>query len=277
MKKLPPQILLSLRALAFYLLLFRREWLETLWFQLPYLPFIPFFDQIPTGLFCLPLIVIVYLAPFAILLNYRAALAARCLGIGLLLSLLSSMPLFGNSKCFLACLFLLGGSYQVGGWIYQMQLFLLYFGAGLNKLLQADWWNGYYFDFFAAEVFELAGYRYLTQYVDALLVAKISGILILLFELLLGLLFCFRAQIGLAIFLGFSFHVLMLLLSWGYLSFHFFFVSSVAYYLLFSTTKQSVGFGNKWMRNNLNIRLMTVLWVCFLLLQLGAEKWRYAW
>jgi len=112
----------------------------------PYLPFLPILDalrEVP-GLFAAVLTTAYWVAGVALLFNAWARSAAVTLGATVILALLASKPSFQNHVFIVGCLFLLCGLHRRGEdpWLVRWQFVLMYFGAGLNKVLQADWWSG---------------------------------------------------------------------------------------------------------------------------------------
>jgi hypothetical protein len=84
----------------------------------------------------------------ALLFNRRVRLASLVLGATMLIAVVSSKAYYGNNKTFCALMFFLTGLYVPGRkpWMLQWQLGITYFGAGLNKLLDADWHSGIFFE-----------------------------------------------------------------------------------------------------------------------------------
>lgn len=112
----------------------------------PYLPFLPILDSLreTPGVFAAVLKTAFWAAGAALLLNAWVRSAAVTLGATVILALLASKPIFQNHVFIVGCLFLLCGLHCSGEdpWLVRWQFVLLYFGAALNKVLQADWWNG---------------------------------------------------------------------------------------------------------------------------------------
>lgn len=112
----------------------------------PYLPFLPIFDELRQfpGLFAAVLTAAYWSAGVALLLNVGVRSAAVTLGACVILALLASKPSFQNHVFIVGCFFLLCGLHRPGEdpWLIRWQYVLLYFGAGLNKVLQVDWWSG---------------------------------------------------------------------------------------------------------------------------------------
>jgi hypothetical protein len=116
----------------------------------PFLPFIPVLSQLGPGpLFRFSLKAILLADLFALLFNRYVRTACLMIGSVYLLAILSSRIYFQNNRLFVGCLFFLAGLSEQGKppWLLRCQVALVYFSAGLNKLLDAGWRSG---DFFSA-------------------------------------------------------------------------------------------------------------------------------
>lgn len=87
----------------------------------------------------------------AVLLNYRVRAACLVIGSAFLLGTLTSRLYFENNRMFLGCVFFLLGLYEerTGPWLVRAQVMLVFFSAGLNKLLDASWRSGHFFDYWS--------------------------------------------------------------------------------------------------------------------------------
>lgn len=113
----------------------------------PWLPFIPGLDPIPPLLFQRTIQGAFLISAIAILFNRRVRLASLVLGATMLLAVVSSKAYYGNNKTFCGLMFFLAGLYKPGGPDFiRWQLALTYFGAGLNKAMDADWHSGVFFE-----------------------------------------------------------------------------------------------------------------------------------
>jgi predicted DCC family thiol-disulfide oxidoreductase YuxK len=125
-----------------------------LWRDLPdpFLPMVPVLDlfrgapYLGWGLRGLAL-----LGSVAVLLNYRVRTACLVIGSAFLLGTLTSRIYFENNRMFLGCVFFLLGLYEqrTGPWLVRVQVILVFFSAGLNKLLDASWRSGHFFDYWS--------------------------------------------------------------------------------------------------------------------------------
>jgi hypothetical protein len=122
--------------------------------QLPdhFLPFVPAFDDLGSpAVFRRVLQVIAVVA--AVPLFFNRTVRSSCLVVGAVISIgmLSDRLYFSNNRMFTALILLFTGLYEPGtrALLVRAQVVLLYFSAGLNKLLDADWRSGRFMDSWA--------------------------------------------------------------------------------------------------------------------------------
>src|SRR5262249_49348057 len=114
----------------------------------PWLPFVHGIDRLPAILFQKTLQIVFVVSALALVFNRRIRLASLVLGATMLLAVVSSKAYYGNNKTFCGLMFFLTGLHVPGQkpWTLQWQLGITYFGAGFNKLLDADWHSGVFFE-----------------------------------------------------------------------------------------------------------------------------------
>jgi hypothetical protein len=146
--ELPPNLVIMVKAIAIALLLTR----HFLLLPDPFLPFIPGMDSIPGPLFQHSMQALMIGSAIALLLNRGVRLSSFLLGMSLLLSVVASKAYYGNNKTFCGLVLVLASLYQRGRspWMLRAQLVIVYFGAGLNKVLDPDWRSGVFFHNWAA-------------------------------------------------------------------------------------------------------------------------------
>lgn len=139
----------------------------------PWLPFIPWIDLIPHAPFQWTLKIVFVISALAILFNRRVRLSALILGATMLIAVVSSKAYYGNNKTFCGLMFFLAGLYKPGGPPFiRYQLAITYFGAGLNKALDADWHSGVFFENWAVNRLHQPLYIALDAKLPSLLLAK---------------------------------------------------------------------------------------------------------
>jgi predicted DCC family thiol-disulfide oxidoreductase YuxK len=159
----------------------------------PFLPFLPFLESVPGEAFQWTLRIAFLVSATALLLNRRVRLFSILLGATLLLAVLSSKAYYGNNKTACGLLLVLAGlnGRHTEPWLIRLQIALIYFGAGLNKLLDPDWLSGVFFEHWAGARLQHSLYLAVSAALPPLAFAKLLGWSTILIELFLpaGLLF----------------------------------------------------------------------------------------
>jgi hypothetical protein len=141
----------------------------------PWLPFVPGIDRLPPMLFQRTLQTVFVVSVLAVLFNRRVRLASLVLGATMLVAVVSSKAYYGNNKTFCGLMFFLTGLYVPGQkpWLLQWQLGITYFGAGLNKLLDADWHSGVFFENWAVHRLRQPWYIALDSVLPPMVLARL--------------------------------------------------------------------------------------------------------
>ena len=168
---LPPQIVLLCRLLALTLLLTNHQ----SQIQTPFLPFLDIFDSLPPAIFQYTLKAALVIGALGILFTRKTRAFATLTGITILLAVLSSRAYYGNNKTFAGLLLILSAlSSQTGPpRLIQWQLALVYFGAGLNKILDPDWQSGQFFHHWATDRLGNPVYIWLSAQLPPLVAGKL--------------------------------------------------------------------------------------------------------
>ena len=170
---LPTEVLLMAKLIALALLLTNHVRLM----PDPFLPFVPVLEHIaPPAVFQNTLKVLFVTSALALLFNVAVRASAFTLGATILVAILSSKAYYGNNKTFCGLMLLLAGIYvpRWGKALLQAQLALVYFGAGLNKLLDPDWQSGQFFDHWAADGLKNPVFIWARQFFPPLALGKIA-------------------------------------------------------------------------------------------------------
>lgn len=148
-------------------------------------------------------------------------------------SIISSKPQFSNSFLYSGCIFFLVGIYKPGlEWIFRVQIALLYVGAGLNKVFDPDWLTGQYFHNFFSITYRNQLYLIIAPLIPGKGLTLAISYATILAELGLGLWALInRKRVLLVLVINF-FHLFMLLLTAGELSYIFYFLMAVSSYLI---------------------------------------------
>jgi hypothetical protein len=118
----------------------------------PFLPFLPALDKVPPAIgFQRGLRVTYLIAGMMLLLNRWVRVSCLVCAAVLFLGALSSRLTFANNRQYAGCLLFLAALTRPGQspWLIRYQVVLLYFGAGLNKILDVDWRSGQFFEIWA--------------------------------------------------------------------------------------------------------------------------------
>jgi predicted DCC family thiol-disulfide oxidoreductase YuxK len=178
---LPPNLLLMAKLVALTLLLTG----HFLILPDPFLPFLPGLDLLPGAAFRLTLQMVFVASALALLFNRAVRAASLVLGLTILLAVVSSRVYYGNNKLFCGALLFLTGLQTRGRtpWLPRLQVVVLYFGAGLNKLLDPDWQSGVFFQYWAAERLQHPLYLAAAAWFPDLVLAKMFSWVTILIEL----------------------------------------------------------------------------------------------
>ena len=168
---LPPQVVLLCRLLVLTLLLTNHQ----SQIQTPFLPFLDIFDSLPPAIFQYTLKIALVIGALGLLFTRKTRTFATLTGITILLAVLSSRAYYGNNKTFAGLLLLLSAlSSQTGPpRLIQWQLALVYFGAGLNKILDPDWQSGQFFHHWATDRLGNPVYIWLSAQLPPLVAGKL--------------------------------------------------------------------------------------------------------
>ena len=147
---LPPQLLLMAKLVVIALIV-RRYWMG---FPDVFAPMFRWMEVFPEPWFRYALTGAFLVAACGLLSNRAVRVNCVIIGSVFLLATLSSKVYYRNAKLFVGLLMVLTGLQQPGKapWLIWWQLAVLYFGAGLNKLLEVDWRNGVYFNYYLGEL-----------------------------------------------------------------------------------------------------------------------------
>lgn len=235
--KVPPNIDIGCQSLLIYFIVLQKGiWEKTLSLEYPFLPFIGVLEFIPKSFFFYATISIFITAIPSLFVGYRIRFFSLIMGLYFLLIILSSKPIYSTNLVFATCLFILIGlSTASKNWVFRIQISILYFGAAINKALSLDWWNGkFYLNF--SSIFEMPLFEILASITDRVLLAKTFGVGTIAIEIALGMLFLLPRTKIYGIYLGLFFHIGMLILTKGELSFIYLYVMFTAYILSLNTS-----------------------------------------
>ncbi|MCB0446981.1 MAG: HTTM domain-containing protein [Gelidibacter sp.] len=112
----------------------------------PFIPFIPALDIFHTipNLFKLVLRSLLVISVTTLFFNFYVRTSVIVIGSIVILSILASKPDFYNHTFICGCALFLSGltNNKQPPYLLFLQLGLVYFGASINKIFDADWWSG---------------------------------------------------------------------------------------------------------------------------------------
>jgi predicted DCC family thiol-disulfide oxidoreductase YuxK len=198
--ELPPPMLLAAK-LAVVCLVLRMTWRDL---PNPFLPFVPAFDYFRHTPFGWGLKAAVLIGSAAVLFNYRVRAACLLIGSAFLVGILASRPYFENNIMYLGCLLFLLGLYEprTGPWLIRAQIIVVFFAAALNKLLDANWRSGEFFDYWASVYVNKSFYFRLGSWLPEMLLARTMSWMTIFIEFGIALGLLFRRSRVWAIWLG---------------------------------------------------------------------------
>ncbi len=180
-----------------------------------FLPVIGIFEKMgPPAVFTGILKITFWAAGVSLLLNRGVRNCCLILGILFLIVPLSSQLSYSNAKILCGCIFLLIGLHPGGPpWLIRVQLALIYFGAGFNKLLEPDWLSGQYFEYWMHQIIGQKYYVLAASWFPAMTLSQIMGWLTITVELGLSAGFLIPRWYPVVIRVGILFHAVSVLLA----------------------------------------------------------------
>lgn len=176
----------------------------------PFIPFVGALDAVrsPSEAFGWGLRISFFAGGACLLCNIRTRAAAIVLGITVLLALAASKPLYRNHILIVGCLFLLSGLHarDEEPWMLALQMAIVYFGAALNKSLEADWWSGRFMHHWMTDRLDHPIYGWLAPLFPGMSFAAVVSWLVIASEWLLALLFLVRRWHPLAVAISLAMH-----------------------------------------------------------------------
>lgn len=159
---LPPQLLLVAKLIICGLLL--KGFVQ----RIPgiFVPMWPVLDHLPRPELAQPLMqAVVVVCGGMLLCNIGVRTCAFAIGVTFIFATLASRGFYSNGRLFCSSMLMLIGLYssEYSIWPIRWQTVLLYLGAGLNKITQADWRSGWYFENWMRDILEREWYAALAS------------------------------------------------------------------------------------------------------------------
>lgn len=208
---LPPGALLAAKLIALVFLVLG-DWRLTG----PFVPFVGFLADIASPSTFQLVLQVVWLTAAA-LLFFNQLVRASCLVLGgvIFVGLLASQAYRTNNLTFTALVFLLIGlsDRKTCSALLRGQFVVLYFFAGMNKLLDADWQSGAFFQSWAAIHSHGATYLSLAAHLPGKLLSGIFDWVVIGTELVLAAMFALRRLVPAGILLVIAYHSTLFLVN----------------------------------------------------------------
>ncbi len=208
---LSPNVLLAAKLVTLVFLI------QGLWrLTAPYLPFIGFLDNLGSPqAFQHTLQAVWLLAAAGLFLNRFVQPSCGVLGGTILVAILSSSAYFTNNLTFTALLLILIGlsDRATVSTFIRAQLVVLYFWAGLNKLLDENWRSGAFFETWNSMQAYGGVYRTLASHLPSMLLSTVLSWVVIATELSLAVAFAIRRLVLAGILLLVVYHSSLLFLT----------------------------------------------------------------
>jgi hypothetical protein len=208
---LPPNVLLAAKIVAIVFVL-EGNWHLTS----TYLPFLGFLNHVGSpSAFQHALQAIWLVAAASLLLNQFVRGSCLVLGGTLLLAQLSSQPYRTNNLTFTALLLLFIGlsDRRTAKMFIRAQLVVLYFWAGMNKLLDVNWRDGAFFESWIGFHAYGATYRHLAGLLPSMVLSTIASWAVIVTELAISVTFAVRRLVPVGILLVVAYHSVFFLIT----------------------------------------------------------------
>jgi hypothetical protein len=195
-----------------------------------FIPFITFFTHLgPPKAFHHALIVLAALAAIALLLNIAVRTACLAMGVLVLVGIVSTRNYFHVNHLYFALLMVFVALYdrRVGTRLIRYQLAVIYAGAALNKLLDADWRDGAFVRDWLPHY--VGGWRHLFS--GGAVIPGALGWIAILTELALVVLLLVPRWVPVGAWLGFAYHTGLTTITAGQ-TFGLFWYTMLASYLM---------------------------------------------
>ncbi len=202
---LPANLLLLAKLILLCLFLFS-EWRH---FKVPFLPFVPVFDSL-RSFEAFPAVLCGAFFFGAFLVFFNRSVRAGCLMVGLavLVAILAGRIEYRNHSVIASFLLILIGLHdkQHGLALLRLQVAVIYFGAGLNKILDPDWLNGQFFEFWTHERLKHAPYMLAASYFPPMLLSRLFSWVTIFLEFSIALGFLIPRFYTVGVWLGIFLH-----------------------------------------------------------------------
>ncbi len=224
------------RLIILCLLLFS-EWRH---FKVPFLPLVPAFDALRSfEAFPLILHAAFFFGVLCVLFNRSVRTGCLLVGLAVLLAILAGRIEYRNHSVLASFLLILIGLHTGKHTLalLRLQIAVVYFGAGLNKVLDPDWLDGRFFEYWTHERLNHAPYMLAASYFPPMLLSRLMSWTTIFLEFSIALGFLIPRFYVVSVWLGIALHTSIMLFTIETANlqglFAYFFPVAVASYLAF--------------------------------------------
>jgi hypothetical protein len=242
--QLPANLVIVAKVVIICFILFA-EWRH---FKIPFLPFLSIFDLArPFESFSVVLCVCFFSGSFLVLFNRSVRAGCLMVGLATIIAILAARFEYRNHAVFASFILILIGLHNEkhGLALIRLQVAIVYFGAGLNKILDPDWLNGQFFEFWTHERLKHAPYMLISSYFPPMMLSQWFSWITIFLEFSIAIGFLIPRVYLLSIWLGIFLHGSILIFTvdsrylWGL--FDYFFPVAVTSYLAFFKWPETSG------------------------------------
>lgn len=143
-----------------------------------------------------------------VLLTASPRLGSALIAMGILITIISCRPCYSDGRLYLFSLFLLLALYDknFGVKFLRIQVIILYFGSGVNKLFDFDWQTGQYIENWLAHQIEHSVYIGISSILPSMVLAKIVSWTVIIMEISIAFCFTRKRTFMTGIWLGILLH-----------------------------------------------------------------------
>lgn len=182
------------------------------------LPFIDIFNKVKDPSILLWMVsVATIVGTIAMLFNIAPRLGSGIIAIAMMVTVLGCRPCYSDSRMYMISLLILLALYDTkfGMTFLRIQVIILYFGSGLNKLFDTDWLTGIYIDNWLTYILDSSFYKVVSSHFSDMSLSKFMSWSVILIEIGIALCFTKKKYYSLAIFLGILLHSSSIILTNG--------------------------------------------------------------
>lgn len=181
--------------------------------NVPYLDFLV--DWGPDKVYNYTLYFAVLIGSVLILFSKKTRTGSFLIGTAFLWSVISCRSCLSVAHMYMSVTFIVISlsNKQTGGWLLKAQLIILYFGAGINKMMDQDWWNGNYFETLMIDRHANSFYSWAADLFEPKFLSKFMGIAAVFLEFIIPVCFLIKKFNKAGLIIGLIFHTILILLA----------------------------------------------------------------